>query len=736
MRFLTALVMIFIAGLCFAQVPLDFRSEQIYLAPRTLTVRPGGKLMVDGIVRCMAADRIEPYSRYLYLELIGENDSVYVREKLSCNDEGRFSTSMLIDPDIPDGIYYLRSYTRFMRNFSPDRFAQQPIAVGMEIPLPDERNSTGKPLRCIVSANGGNLIAGIPQRLTSVLTSQSGNPVEGCDVILLNNSGDTVATQRTSATGYAIFNFIPEKEKTYGLVVETDSVTMRFCTPPVLSDGLRVNAVLNGAQMRFSIDGTPEMVKEKKLYVYDRINGMSELVVPGRSGLMRFPNSPDGPVTLFLVDSADNVVSENTVIPLVRKKAGLKVKPTVNIGGNVEFSVSGMDTDKYSLISRIVPCNSLWTGDAEEAMVYATDYVSDLPYPRGNGDHMSRYEELSAWFENSRFNKFQISTVLESDSMNYQYFPEFIMGFIGTVFEDSRAKHRLKKGQVLAIDRESGYFYTGDIMDDGRFGLIVPDFEEGTSFSLHTLGEKGDNKETLIVIEDDVFPAVSIRPELKKLEGSQNGHSDMDSIEGKELPEVTVKARVIHEEKKSGKAHYEFKMKDRETIERRGYNTLLDILRDMPLITVAKVASAEHNGSQWHIFGSRGASVLKSERDAGMTLVVDGTKVDADALDVYLGMSAIDIESVEQVSIGEALMIAPNAFDGAISVKTRRTVPQKREKSKGTVITPLGLSDAKLNTFKKLRAPAVAGTYLLIVDVFGPDGITSLKHIVDVGSRK
>lgn len=120
-----------------AQEPTDFRTEQVFLAPRSLSCAPGDSLFVDGMVTCMAADRLEPYSRYLYLELIGDNDSVYVRQKLSCADGGRFSTAVLTEPDMPKGVYYLRGYTRFMRNFDHSAFALQPVAVGIDIPAAD-----------------------------------------------------------------------------------------------------------------------------------------------------------------------------------------------------------------------------------------------------------------------------------------------------------------------------------------------------------------------------------------------------------------------------------------------------------------------------------------------------------------------------------------------------------------------------------------------------------------------
>lgn len=716
-----------------AQVPLDFRTEQVYLAPRSLSCLPGESLLVDGIVTCLASDRTEPYSRYLYLELIGDNDSVYVRQKLSCADGGRFSTSIPIEHGLSSGVYYLRGYTRFMRSFSNSAFAIQPIAVGLDI-SDDGNVDSGESINCKVAVNGGFLLNGVPQRVSAVVTNDCGYPLAGRNLTLVSNDGDTIGIKATSASGYVSFDFVPNVDKLYTIVCSKDSVSRRFPLPEIRAEGVKIRSVISGKKLRFEIVGN-SCPKGYRLFAFDRSNGILEIDNPELSGVVSLTNAPSGPVTLFLTDSVMQVLNEKTILPLSRNSVSLKTNKEVISGSNLDYSIEGVDTKKNSVLARIIPDNSQWEIDAEEALVYSTDYSSVLPYPRRRGTQNMRYEELSAWYENARFDRFDFQATVQNDTSTYEYFPEFVMGFIGSVFDDTKAKHKVRKGQVLAMDRESGYFYMTDILENGQFGVIVDDFEEGSTFSLHTLGDKGKNIETMIVVEDDTFPTAYLSPAVKLLYNTRKNFINTDSVrDGKFLPEVTVKARLKRDKKKPDKAHYEVKMKNRETIERRGYQTLLDILRDMPLITVAKVE--KKNGGtgskEWRIYSSRGASVLNQDEDRGMALVIDGVKIDPDALDVFLETPASNIESVEQVSIGEALMMASNAFDGAISVKTRRLGTIKKEKSKGTILTPLGLSNTKLNNFKKIRVPAKPGNYRLLVDIVGPDGVVSLSNPIKV----
>ena len=722
-----------IPNLAISQVPLDYRTEQVYLAPRSLSCLPGGSLLVDGIVTCIAADQIEPYSHYLYLELIGENDSVYVRQKLSCGDGGRFSTSISIDPELTKGIYYLRGYTRFMRSFSSSAFAIQPIAVGLDIKGTSE--CADDSINCVVATNGGYLLSDVLQRITAVMTSSLGLPIAGRHITLMDSDGDTIMTRTTSGSGYASFDFVPKKDKCYTVAYKSDSVVRHFSIPKTICDSVKIKSAVSGNKLRFELIGN-SISKNYKLFSFDRNNGISEISTPEMSGIVRFTNSPTGPVTVFLTDSAMQVVSEHTVLPLLRNNVNLQSSDEATAGSNLDYSISGIDIKKNKVLARVIPDNAQWEIGGDEALLCASDYVGSLPFPRVRGSQNMRHEELSAWLETAKFNRFDFSKTVQNDTSTYEYLPEFVMGFIGSVFDDNKARHLINKGQVLAMDRESGYFYMTDILDNGQFGVIVDDFDEGTTFSLHTLGDKGKNIETMIVIEDDTFPAVEISPELKRLYATNQNIMVSDSIkESRALPEVTVKARLTRDKKKRDKAHYEVKMKDRDAIERRGYNTLLDILRDMPLITVAKI-ELENGDKVWRIFGSRGASTLRGDMDKGLALVIDGIKMDSESFDVLLETPAINIESVEQLSIGEALMTASNAFDGAISVKTRRHVPIKKEKSKGTVIMPMGLSNIKLNNFKKIRVPNKEGNYRLLVDVIGPDGVITLSRPLKVTTKK
>lgn len=725
-----------------AQEPTDFRTEQVFLAPRSLSCTPGDSLFVDGMVTCMAADRLEPYSRYLYLELIGDNDSVYVRQKLSCADGGRFSTAVLTEPDMPKGVYYLRGYTRFMRNFDHSAFALQPVAVGIDIPAADY--AVDEDVDCRFSVAGGSLRQGQPQRLTAVLSNYAGQPLAFRQLFLTDNKGDTVSSAMTSRAGYAFFDFVPTKGRSYSVRFADDGISKSFKAPEVTPSTVSIKAAANGNRIVFELSDAAAKVKDRRLYVYDRNNGISEVMSPAGSGNITLPNAPKGPVTLFLTDGALNTRAETSILPRSRHEATVTTEGAMQAGKPLDFKLSGIDTADCRVFARIVPDNALWNSQADQQLVYASDFSSALPFPGVDTDTDSRHADLAAWLENARFTRFRLRDAVMNDSAVYEYYPEFNMEISGTVFDDMNNLHPMKQGRIVAYNNSTNAV-SDSTLTDGRFRVAVDDFAEGDAFFLQAIKGKDEPVSNGITLDDESFPAAIIAH--SRLITSGRYADDISTSIGQssgtvhDLPDVTVKARVIQKSEVPTKAHYEVKMKTREAIERRGYLTLRDIINDMPMLKIVKLQDfeftpqgTEDKGPEFEVIrSSRGVSVHGGGN--GVALVVDGVKIDLENYGIWFDWPALDIESVEQVSLGESLMYAKN-LEGAVIVKTRKWEPDKPIKSKGTIVRPMGLSNIALASNEKPTVPTKGGDYRLMVDIVGPDGVTSLSYPIRIIADK
>ncbi len=307
-------------------LPDDFRTEQIYLSPEHTAYYIGDTIRVAGVVTSISRDGVKPYSLYLYLELIGPADTVITRRKLPCHDGGRFNAAIPIEL-MGSGTYTLRAYTRLMRNFNPLCFAFQPLWIG------DRKTSDRKGMKCHIAAEGGRLTAGQLQNVTGVVLDSDGVPVAGSDVRLMTAEGDTVATTTTSPSGYASFCFIPQSGTHYEFAVNE----YRFPLPDLSADSApKITGTLKNNRIIYSITGTDLSPSRIRLYVFDRMNGLSFAQPQNLSGTIALARTPDV-ATVFMTDADNNLLAEFSSANPVGDPASFHSPETIAPGAPIAF---------------------------------------------------------------------------------------------------------------------------------------------------------------------------------------------------------------------------------------------------------------------------------------------------------------------------------------------------------------------------------------------------------------
>ncbi len=709
------------------ELPADFRSEQIYLAPLRAAFTPGDTIAVDGVVTSLAANRVAPFSRYLFLELIDEGDIAVVRQKIRCDDDGFFHAAIPTDSVMPKGLYYLRAYTRLMRNFSMSGFAQLPLPLGYSVPTDPSPYSTDD-MDCRVFAHGGALIPDIPQRLSAVAMTGAGVPMTGCTATLTSSAGDTVASAVVSRSGFATFSFIPRRDATYDVTFAADGLVKTVGGIEAVAEAVKIQGALSGRRVMMEIAGNLHRARGYDVYLYDRANGLSRIDMSAASASVSLANDPML-VTLFLADSTGSVLSQCHLAPAQPAPAWV-LPDSVRAGEPVALPKSAAGDER--IMARIVGIDAPWISHAEQSLIYTGELTSAIPFPQYLylSAPEARTDDLQAWLGSASFSRFSLSDLIEQGTAIYSLMPEMQLEFSGAVYRDKKFTHH--KGTVVAYDGSSYMAYEAPIAQSGQFTLPVDDFAEGTEFFLQYVNAAGKTVRADIRLPDETYPPVVIdrikRPLDSRLKRSGVG-LEMDEVAGShKLPDVVVKARAISEAAETTRRFYGMRAKYREDIEKRNYLTLLDIIRDIPTVRVQRVGTAT-DSIQWKISNTRGAATLKGGAD--LPLIFDGSRWSEDMYDILLFMPASDIESVEYLSSGEALAYVPFALNGAILVTTK-VLNSKPRPSKGTIYRPPGLTPPVKYTDITLRAPTLPGKYRLIVDAIGPDGIRSWEQEINV----
>lgn len=724
----------------YAQYPTDFRTEQIFLNLNKHNYQPGDTIQLEGMVTCLAADRFLPYSNYLYIECFNDQDSVLIRQKVSCKEKGYFYTQILTDYVWPAGVYYLRAYTQLMRNFSLESFAQQPFLLAKVFPKKEKQPYEAK---CTIVPSGGKLVADYPQTITVFLADECTFPISD-KLQLMSEKNDTLGLVHTSASGMAQLSFIPTYGMKYYLTGNIEGRQYHFPLPEVTRD-IKIQGSLNGNRLNFQMlnvreDGTI-------LYTYDRLNGLTCTNVERDNGILMLKESPEV-LTLFLADKNNRILSECTLGSKQKRNGKMQVPDTIGLNESIHYELPQLSADS-KVMARIVAENDLLAASAESFLKYFSDYTSPLPFPRHlyAADESEFNNDLQAWLATSRFHRFNLKEVLAKDTLVYVYSPEQVMTFGGRI--DKKNGRPLKGGQLVAYHKTNDYVYDVPLLgDSARFLMAVDDYMDGDEFFLQAITPKEKPDFADYLLDEESYPPlrnyrhfslpVSRYADTEVIIGDTfnlNYSIDKNNERNYTLPNVTVKARLRTEKVKDTKEFYANSFADREKIERKAYLTLADILRDMAGIKIGKylVTVADPSGTSaheewlWIIESTRGISLLGG--NAPLPIILDGFR--EDNYDIVMEMPASDIESVEVLRAWQTLAYTSGAINGAILVKTINYRKREPLPSKGAVYIPLGLSPLSHPycefTQRTLQAEQ-PGRFRLLVDVFTNDGIRSFEH--------
>jgi len=719
-----------------AQLPTDFRSEQIYLNPEKHCYLPGDTIALEGVVTCLAGERFLPYSNYLYIECFNEQDSVLVRQKVSCKDKGYFSTHLPTEYEWPAGVYYLRAYTRLMQNFSHESFAQQPFLLAKEFPKKEAQVYEAK---CTIIPSGGKLVADYPQTVAVHLTDESTFPISA-QLELMSEKGDTLSIVQTSASGMSQLRFIPTFGMSYYLTGNIDGRDYRFQLPESTRD-IKVQGSLNEKRLSYQILNAQG--KGNTLYTYDRLNGLTRTGVERENGILMLDKASET-VTLFLTDADNRILSEYTLARKQKRGEKIQTPDTIKVNETIRYEFPKQQ-DGIRVMTRVVAENDLLTTSGESTLKYLSDYASPIPFPRHlyAADEATFNDDLHAWLSTARFMRFNLAEALKKDTALYVHAPEQVMTFGGKI--EKKSGHPMKDGQLVAYHTTNDYVYDASLTgDSARFTLLVDDFMDGEDFFLQAITNKGKPDFASYLVDEEIYPAlqnhrrfrlpISRYAESEVIVGNDfnlNYSIDKNNERNYTLPNVTVKARLRTEKVKDTHEFYSTTYVSQEEIEKRPHRDLFNILEDMQGIVVGKILEEEGGGYRYILTSTRGNSVLAN--NVTLPILVDGSR--RTDYNIIFNMPSAEIESVRLLRAWESLAYTFGAINGAILITTRNAKKREPSPSKGAMYTPTGLSPLS-HPYKEITSPVMEcskpGNYRLLVDVISDSDIRSYEHFLKV----
>ncbi len=727
-----------------AKIGDSFLTEKVFIAPETSYCKKGDNVNVRGQVLSSDYTDFYPYSRYLYLELINSENEVCSRQKIRINDNGSFTTTIVVGTKYAEGLYFIRAYTQFMLNRPVPSYPAVPLFVGVR---PSEKR--GNAVNVAMTAEGGGMVQGKKQKMVAYVIDSNRRPVKTAfTVVNVSRAGEEVASGETSQSGLATFAVTPMHGDSLVMCVEKGGVINSFPLPKP-SATKTLQATIKRGKLYCKIVGEYAASDEDtRLWAYHPYFGITPMTVDAASAtaVADLSGCAPGVLTLWLTDGRLNTLSQRSLwVDLAPDSTATPAVDVKRVCRVDELPVAGI-TDTITGTSptvRIVPEWDNVSADAYGAINFTNELISPIPFPTNASS-----KDIDAWTATAK-HAYLSPKFLLADSISYPYAIERKMYLSGTVTNESRKP--LAGGRMQIYNNNTGEAAAADIDSLGHFNVPVNDYVDRSKIFIQAT-DRNDRYGTYVYNVDELkYPEVKINSPVLALDENLAARSLQtmefnsyvaDDIEmSQQLKEITVTRKKI-----TGKtmrelfhSHTPLNYVGRRDIERFNLLTVEDAIRRMLEVKIVSQSPKDEYdvriGERVVVWRSghrfMGFAFRPAMHGPWLDIVVDGIKYESN-FEPFFAMSLGAVESVELVSCSDITRCAQYQTPyGFIEIKSRMFMKVDDIASDGITFQPVGLTESAQS--QELVLPQSAGSYRVMVDLISPDrNITSVTKPFEV----
>lgn len=726
MKHLLLFIFSFLSSLAVAQT---LPTEKVFFASDKMHYDIGDTIYINGWLMRSDNKTTLPYSRYLYLEMVDQNDSIYTRQKISVDDHGAFTTVLPLEGSTHYGVYFLRAFSKMMCNFGDITIPSYPIEIRKEGFT--THHSNGGAL-CRIFPEGGYLSSGGIQKMAVYLSDNDGNPWQ-TPFSVTDAEGTVLFSSSTTASGWQMLALEPKEGVQYYIKVEGNKDLPAFAFPAIDNSKPSLRLMQRNDRIGYSIEG--QIPSDAKLFAYNQSIGLVLLPVK-RQGDIDVSDIGEGLVSLILTDNNYNTLSEGHIWHGKPTAQTTNLRREYSAGETLSLDSIVGDSSMTAMV-RFVPLNEMTqavTSDylptAAAIIHYESDLTSELPFPRhyAQGNATDRMTDIRCWLLSATFCRLDIAKAMK-DGWIARYQPEVTNAIRGKIYGGGR-KWKLKEGNVFAYQKSTAETFSAEMRKDGTFDMTIGDFPQGDDFFVNAFDKKGQPDRYDFDFLSDTIPAVRNyeREDIASAFNQTTTPSTTKTFNWKgvnALPEVKITARVKRDYTQEEKEFYGNKLLTEKEMDKRNYQDFQQMIYHYaPYMRFVSESPTDiddmkdfSNGNnsdgpsqRWHLYPAMKVSTLNGK--AEIKIYVDGVLVDGTNA-VNLNMS--DIASVEYLNAAQALAYHPFCLEGCLEIKTKKFKPSTVV-SKGVKYIPaIGIANYGLHP-RTMRAPKKPGEYVMIID--------------------
>ncbi len=191
------------------------------------------------------------YNTVVYAEILDPSNKPVLQAVINMNQgkNGSFQLPLTLE----SGNYTIRSYTSWMKNFSPEYFFTKTITIVNPLKSGgiDPASIQGEPVAGFFP-EGGNMVAGIPSKIAFKISDPFGKGIDASGYLLEDN--DTLLPLNTLVMGMGNFKMTPVAGKQYKAVFTlTDGSSFTKELPAAQPKGFVMNLDEQGDELVFTI---------------------------------------------------------------------------------------------------------------------------------------------------------------------------------------------------------------------------------------------------------------------------------------------------------------------------------------------------------------------------------------------------------------------------------------------------------------------------------------------------
>ncbi|MBQ8593575.1 MAG: hypothetical protein IJ467_04695 [Bacteroidaceae bacterium] len=456
-------------------------------------------------------------TNYIYVELLTPTDSLVTRKKLK-RDGLCFHNNIPLEVDLPEGDYYLRGYTEWMRNFDNCYFFSRKISVCNQMNKGKTPVVKSYDYAVTFLPEGGPLLGGVRQRIAFIAQRSDGHSEEVQGKIYIEG-GDTLAHFASIHNGMGMVELeVPVGKRVFARtisqtggevrtfplpVAESNAYALKVCS---IQDTLLEVSVLSSA-------GTPLL---DGLQVVTHTRGIYTGIYPVKAGTVTIATGAwkDGISQLLLCTATGETLSRRLVFihnnlhtetwqlktdrPLYGARERMQIDFTLagegwnSLQGDFSVSVTDAHAIEPDLAGDNIVSNLLLNSDLKGEIESPGWYFQD---EEGRLEKLDLVMLTHGW---SRFDTHNLSVRNEYPLTYAIEAVQYISGHVEGISPD-------EKNNLISIYNPDDRQFASDVVrPDGTFSLEGLDFPDSTYFGVRLLSKKKYQRK--IYIDKPTYP--------------------------------------------------------------------------------------------------------------------------------------------------------------------------------------------------------------------------------------